>query len=318
VTETVVTEMWGGPFRPAALLAAALECGAGFSGPHSGGPERAVPHAAFAQPSSQQSQPLLAALLARGAAYVEQYKTDFALVISDEDYTQRISGPRVAHVKARERRTRAEMLSMWMPDEQAWLTVRNVLSVDRRAVGDGQGRFTDLLRESVSDPAARLRRLRELRDESARFNLGTIFRNMNYPVLVLQFLEPRTQARFLFLLVGRETIADVPAWHVRYFERQQPTFIQGENGMPRPASGGLWLTEADGAVIKSELHLAIVGTMAAVTVDYRRDARLNMWVPSRMQETYIDKVGDQEREKITCVATYSNFRRFETSARVIP
>ena len=89
-------------------------------------------------------------LLDRAAAYVEQYKHDFALVISDEDYTQRLSG-RAASRAPRQRRTRAEMLFTWTADEQAWLTVRNVLSVDRRAVADSQVRFNELLSGSVND-----------------------------------------------------------------------------------------------------------------------------------------------------------------------
>ncbi|OLB61125.1 MAG: hypothetical protein AUI11_11020 [Acidobacteria bacterium 13_2_20CM_2_66_4] len=49
-------------------------------------------------------------LLDRAAAYVEQYKHDFALVISDEDYTQRLSG-RAASRAARQRRTRRKCCS---------------------------------------------------------------------------------------------------------------------------------------------------------------------------------------------------------------
>ncbi|PYR10440.1 MAG: hypothetical protein DMG00_11990 [Acidobacteria bacterium] len=44
-----------------------------------------------------------------------------------------------------------ECLFTWMADEQAWLTVRNVLSVDRRAVADSQVRFNELLSGSVND-----------------------------------------------------------------------------------------------------------------------------------------------------------------------
>jgi len=43
------------------------------------------------------------------------------------------------------------MLFTWTADEQAWLTVRNVLSVDRRAVADSQVRFNELLSGSVND-----------------------------------------------------------------------------------------------------------------------------------------------------------------------
>ena len=257
-------------------------------------------------------------LLDRAAAYVEQYKHDFALVISDEDYVQRLSG-RSASRMGRERRTKAEMLFMWMADEQAWLTVRNVLSVDRRAVADSQVRINELLNESVNDPSSRRRRLRHLRDESARYNLGSIFRNMNYPALVLQFLEAKAQPRFFFFLAGRDRIDGVDVWKVTYHEHVSPTFIQGDDGTPRVASGAVWIAEADGAIVRSELHLGVpsTGTTVGVTVEYRRDAKLKMWVPARMRETYVDGAGRRNEEKIECTATYSNFRRFETSARIV-
>jgi len=42
-----------------------------------------------------------------------------------------------------------------------------------------------------------------------------------------------------------------------------------------------------------------------------------MWVPARMRETYVDGAGRRDEEKIECTAKYSNFRRFETSARIV-
>jgi hypothetical protein len=264
--------------------------------------------------------PPLETLLARASAYVERYKNDFALVISDEDYVQRVSGPRASREAERERRTRAEMLFMWLSDEHAWLTVRNVQSVDGRAVADGQLRFNQILSEIGDDPASRVRRLRRLRDETARYNLGSIVRNINFPTLALQFLETDMRPRFLFLLAGPDRIDGVPVWRVSYHERRRPTFIQGEAGAPRPASGAVWIAEADGAVLRSKLHLAVTKTQTsvAVTVDYRHDAKLQMWVPARMEESYVDGSRGRFAEKIECVAAYSNFRRFETSARIVP
>ena len=49
-----------------------------------------------------------------------------------------------------------------------------------------------------------------------------------------------------------------------------------------------------------------------ITVDYQLDPKLSMWVPVQMREHYT-----QGAEGIDCVATYANFRRFETSARII-
>ncbi len=61
-------------------------------------------------------------------------------------------------------------------------------------------------------------------------------------------------------------------------------------------------------------------------VDYRRDPKLAMWVPARMEEHYhavaIDNpAGTTDRatrfNNISGVATYRNFKRFEASGRII-
>ena len=51
----------------------------------------------------------------------------------------------------------------------------------------------------------------------------------------------------------------------------------------------------------------------SVTVTFRIEARLGFLVPYRMDETYSQVSG----QRITSAATYSNFRRFETSGRLI-
>jgi hypothetical protein len=62
-------------------------------------------------------------------------------------------------------------------------------------------------------------------------------------------------------------------------------------------------------------------------VSFRRDAALGMWVPVRLTEEFKQQQlgwwGTPPRtaivnETIECVATYSNFRRFETLARIVP
>ena len=54
---------------------------------------------------------------------------------------------------------------------------------------------------------------------------------------------------------------------------------------------------------------------ASLIVDYQHDPKLAMWVPSRMQEEYV--VRGSAYDRIDCVATYSNFRRFETFGRLV-
>lgn len=267
-------------------------------------------------------------LLARAGEYVRRFQLEFAAIVSDEDYRQHVvsrqySTPPPASLDdvrrlpstSRQRRTRSEMLFLWMPDETAWLTVRNVLTVDGRPVPDSQNRLSDALGDTSVDRRTRLRRLR---DEGARFNLGSIFRNLNFPTLALQYLDPALQSRFTFTSAGRERINGVETEKIGFDERSRPTFIQ-EDGADRVSRGAMWVADADGTVVRTRLELRIPlrETVVSVEVDYRRDARLDMWVPSRMHETYQHSRQSVLVENIDCVATYSNFRRFETSGRVI-
>ena len=94
-------------------------------------------------------------------------------------------------------------------------------------------------------------------------------------------------------------------------------------------TGSLLVRVADGVVVTSILKLAGRGTTpdVSITVDYRRDAKLDLWAPVRMEERYQTVVvagnaGSTMRDqtkfnRIQAVATYTNFRRFETSGRII-
>ena len=262
----------------------------------------------------------LAALLTRAGEHVRQFEGDFALVVSDEDYKQQAKGR--LYPSSQNRRTQSEMVFMWLPDEGGWLTVRNVLTADGKPVPDSQHRLNDLLRDTASE---RLVRLKTLLNESARFNVGRIFRNFNYPTLALSYLDPAIQPRFAFTLGGRERVNGVQTWKVAYVERARPTVIQetatpgSVRGIDLTSRGTLWIGE-NGIVQKTVLEVQMPRplTMASIEVIYRRDDKLEMWVPMRMHETYLQARGTTINESIDCVASYSNFRRFETSGRIIP
>jgi hypothetical protein len=256
--------------------------------------------------------PVVADLLTRTGEQVRRFEEAFTLVISEENYRQHADGQVIIGFK--ERRTRAEMLFLWLPDERAWLTVRNVLSADRHPVAGSEGRLDSALRATGSD---RLARLRAVVNDNARFNIGRTYRNFNYPTLVLSFLDPATQPRFTFKLAGRERIHGVDTWKVSYEERGTPTVIQGD-GSDLTSRGSVWVTVQDGAVIRTQLAITIPpAAWASVEVDYQHNSKLAMWVPAAMHETYMDMRGAAVHEHIGGEATYSAFRRFETSGRVL-
>jgi hypothetical protein len=263
----------------------------------------------------------LAELLDHAGRYVTRFESEFRAVISDEDYEQHVIGR--LWFGRRERRLHSEMVFLLPPDRSGWLTVRNVASIDGRPVTDkedgGLGRL-------LADPTIELPAFRALRERSARFNIGSIQRTTNDPNLVLLFLEPARQDRFAFKVEGQERINDVTAWKIAFAERRRPTVIQdGASGADLFSQGSIWVSEPEGAVVRTEVAVALRGgtTHASIKVDYAQAPRFTMWVPIRMQEDYTqwDSRSDGQStvlEHVECLATYSNFRQFETSGRLLP
>ena len=258
-------------------------------------------------------------LLARAAEYVQQFQRQFGAVISLETYEQHDEQRREAmprawlSVSSEARTLRSEMLFTWLPTERSWLAVRNVLAVDGESVADS----ADRLDRALSETGSR-RLLRLLADEGARFNLGRIRRNVNDPTLVLRFLDAASQSRFKFSLAGREQVKGVDSWMLTFRERETPALVRNARGDDLFASGSIWLAVADSAVVRTSLALndKRARLEATTLVDYQRELKLAMWVPSQMVESYVQQVGKVE-ERITCTATYSDYRRFETSGRLL-
>jgi hypothetical protein len=274
--------------------------------------------------------PSIDAILSRAGDMVRRFEREFALVISDERYEQKeVTTDTAARVvRAHTQRViKSETLFAWVPEQRAWLTARNVLAVDGKAVADSRQRLDSILADGGPESRERLRRLR---DESARFNVGRIYRNFADPTLVLQFLDPGYQSRFSFSFVGVEKAAGVSAWRVAFSERARPAVIQTPTSDVMSA-GTVWISQADGSVVRTVLTLRDeeTNTTASIEVEYSPDARLGIRVPARMSEVYAQQAltnvarrGEPSRlvslfERIECVATYSNYRRFETSGRLV-
>lgn len=266
------------------------------------------------------ADPALDRLLAVAGARTLQYEQRFAAVVSDERYEQHAVGSAVAV----DRKIESEMAFVWLEQERAWLAVRNVLSVDGRPVENSQERLDRLFGDNAPIGIARLRRLR---DEGARFNIGRIRRNFNDPLLPLRFVEPANQRRFKLTLNGRESVNGADATKVAFEETARPTTIQ-DNGRDRPSHGMFWIV-SDGGVVRTRLEVGMRDKpdstiTGSVIVEYGFDDKLQMIVPKVMREIYMQVtpagrgVLGAVGERIECVARYSNFRRFETSARIIP
>jgi len=217
--------------------------------------------------------PALADLLTQVGKYVRGFQHDFATVLSDESYQQkdmyftRVAGKE--RVSRAERVMQSEMLFLWMPEEREWLAVRNVLSVDRKPVADSRARLEQWLGSST--PGA-MGRLRNLRDEGARFNIGRLGRNLGDPTLALKVVNPAYQPGFEFTMAGSELINGVAVLKLAFSEREQTPTMISVDGHAVTSRGAIWATPS-GIVMRTRLELTDPRTLidASMLVFYGRD-----------------------------------------------
>lgn len=255
-------------------------------------------------------------VLDRASAYVEALEKQFEAIVWHESYQQvsrvprRFAGSGGRFVTAESRQLEAEMLFVWVEANGTWLAVRDVISVDGRPTAR---RLPELLKKKE----VRLRDLEALSTENARYNIGPIERNFNEPMLALVFLDARYRSRFAFTDRGREEIDGTPVVRIDFREVHKPTVIRSDD-RDVIASGAFFVESSSGRVLRTNLDVAqpANGIHGRIVVSYGLSSKLGVMVPVEMVETYgLD--GMKDSEGITCTATYSDFRRFETAGRLI-
>jgi hypothetical protein len=252
-------------------------------------------------------------VLRAAGSYSERYHEAFTTIVAEEHYVQHATSPSSKDSTAQTRILRSDvMLIRGAAGESAWFFFRDVFEVDGRPVSGTRGRLESWYQESRD---SFMHKARALALEQARFNLGDILRTINAPLFPLELLLPRHQDRFRFRLSGNDVVNGTAVITVTFQERRRPTMIRTLTGDDVDARGTFWIEPATGRVLKSELRTGEANrrdVQAVITVTYGANERLMMLVPVSMEETY-----DFTSIHITGTASYSNFRRFETDARII-
>jgi hypothetical protein len=279
--------------------------------------------AAAAAPVSAQ-EPALKAVMQRAGVYVTEFRRQLSSIVAEESYVQEVAplvarpGSRIAVAKRRE--LRSDFLLVWPAGADRYVEFRDVFEVDGMPVRDRQERLTELFADR--SPTAARPGIQRIIDESARYNIGTIERNVNTPTLPLLFLAPASQPRFRFKRVidhtpaitrtPREPSANftitTEVWVVEYEETQRKTLIRTSAGRDVPARGRFWIEPATGRVLMSELTADSSAVRATIDVSYQSEPLLGFLVPIEMRERY---EGRRDNTLIEGNATYGNFRQFQ-------
>jgi hypothetical protein len=261
-----------------------------------------------------QSLPAVNAVVDRLGAYLVDYETKVFELAAEEEYEQwikRRSGYGGATVQ--KRRLRSTYFLVRLPDGQAWYGFRDVSRVDGRAVSAPSRPMAQLLGERT--PTAYEEAL-ALTRANAKYNIGDVYRTINVPLQTLELLHPQYRNRFDFSVAGRERVRGQDTAVLSFNERAAPSLINDGFGGDLLARGRLWVEPGTGAVLRTELAFSGFAAPflkdAQIRVEYQRDSRLQVLVPSEMEETY-----GLDIEVLHGRASYRNYRRFETAGRLV-
>lgn len=148
------------------------------------------------------------------------------------------------------------------------------------------------------------------------------------PMLPLELTHPRYRDRFEYKLGRSERLNGIATMQIQFEERVKPTLIKTpDKGADMPTTGTVWVEPATGRVFRGFVSASVVETNRmpitwTLRVDFVEHRDLAMLVPSEFEERFF--VHDTAVRSKPVIgsgkgrARYSNFRRFTTSARIVP
>ena len=247
-------------------------------------------------------------VLAKLDQYLLDYEPRLSELIADELMVQEVRGNRRLLL---ERTLESEVAFIALPQNVGWLGFRHVKTVDTRPVELADASLT----VALSTPG--LERARALLREGARHNLG-LPRTTNLPNLPLEFLHRRNRQRFVAREDGQENVRGIRTSRVVFLEHMTPTLIRNrDTGGDIPCVLRAWIDPRIGRLMRAEIEtFAPANTKQSeslLRVEFSEIKALGMFVPTEMREVF--PAGKPLRG--TSVAKYTNFRRFQTSGRIV-
>jgi hypothetical protein len=277
----------------------------------------------MAAPAGAADEPALAAVLERAAAYVTDFHRQLSSIVAEERYVQDAypTAGRDTESGAVHRVLKSDLLLLKPSGADAWMTFRDVFDVNGEPVRDRKERLSQLFLQRTPSTDAQIRRIL---DESSRYNIGDIRRNVNTPTYPLLFLEAANHFRFKFKVTSDRRPGTEPAhpaadgafrvstevWVVAYEEKERGTMIKTDGQKDLPSKGRFWIDPSTGRVLMSELIAQNRRLRATIDVSYQSEPMLGLLLPIEMREWYDNM---RTRSHIRAVATYGRFRQFQVN-----
>jgi hypothetical protein len=258
-------------------------------------------------------------VLARVGDYVVRYETELSGIVAEEHYTQQADPsdrPRLA-LTHRELKSDLLLVNVQGRDGLGFVQFRDTFEVDGSAVRDRSER---LVRLFVNPSVAARNQAREIMRESSRYNIGSVERNVNVPVLALSFLHPRYQPRFKFTMDAEgagvprgmpkaatfSLSVDVRVLNFR--EVGEPPLVDSRDSRGEARTHGrAWIEPDSGRILMTELNIDTPTVRSTIQVSYQSEPVVGFLVPVEMRESYLSP---KRGYRMSGTATYGNFRQF--------
>jgi hypothetical protein len=237
-------------------------------------------------------------LLDRASRYVQGYESNFAVLALDEEYVQWLERPTnpgsnlsrtnpgggmVAPHHDSRQVVKADYVLVQAGAGRGWLPFRDVLSVNGKEITFAEDRLLRLFKSGAPDA---FDVATELNTASRKHDIGNVTRTINIPMLGMMLLHPTVRERFTFRHEADESLQGRYVERVSYKETTRPTLIKTTRGKDLALTGRMWIEPTTGVVVKTEMIAADPVVRAQVTVTFKRDGQIAIWVPERMEEYY--------------------------------
>lgn len=272
--------------------------------------------------SASAQVPALDQVLERMSAYLLAYERQLTTVAADERFEERYrlkTGTSFYAVDNRQNLL-SDFIFLRPPGGHAWMGFRDAYMVDGKPVRDRAPRVQQALSAGGDGAVEEANRIIA---QNNRHTSGWLYRTINVPTQSLDLLHPRYRLRFAFRKSGEEQVDGQRVWAVVYTETTRPTVISTPEGEDWLSSGIAWIEPSTGAIVRTQLDVAdpkqktSADRVARIMVSYSMDRGLGFLVPREMTERYVAPTSPFQSYELTTRARYSNFRQFQTTARVI-
>ena len=247
-------------------------------------------------------QPKVADVVARVDRYLSDYGGSLESVVAEETYRQRAkAGPGLQLIRI----LRSDYALTYV--SEVWIGYRDTFEVDGQAVRDRDERLKRLLSMGAVAQAERIDR------QNAQYNLANdrLKRTVNVPTLALEVLQPRYRRRFSVRRLTNTSPQDGAGWILEFRERARPTLARTEDGRNQAARIEAVVDPATGEIRRTMMSWE--RTKGSIVVDYGRVDGVPVPVPLKMVERFTAGPDDE----IDSEATYTNYRLFQTSGRLV-